>query len=250
MATLFRNGTIVTSSDEYRADVLVEGETISAIGRDISSAGRDVVDCTGKYLLPGGIDVHTHLDLPFGGTISNDDFKTGHIGAAFGGTTTHIDFVIQPIGGSLADGLKEWRRKAEKAHIDYGFHMAVTDLRPEVMDEIPTMVEEGITSLKVFMAYKGVFMVDDDTLFRTMQQASKHGMIVMVHAENGDVEALLRPQLLAEGKTDPKYHAASRPPEIEGEATNRAVVLSGLTGCPLYVVHMTCEPSIEALRRG
>lgn len=250
MGTLFKNGTLVTASEMYKADVLVEAEVVSLIGRDLSGAGHEVVDCTDKYLLPGGIDVHTHLDLPFGGTISNDDFESGHIAAAFGGTTCHIDFVIQPIGGSLMDGLKTWRKKAEVAHIDYAFHMAVTDLRPEVMQEIPSMVSEGITSLKLFMAYKGVFMIDDDTLFRAMQVAADNGMIVMVHAENGDVEALLRPQLLSEGKTDPIYHASSRPPEIEGEATNRAVVMSGMTGCPLYVVHMTCESAVQALRRG
>ena len=251
MGTLFRNGTIITASDMYQADLLVEGETIALIGQHIDAGGHEVVDCSGKYLMPGGIDVHTHLDLPFGGTISNDDYDVGHMAAAFGGTTCHIDFVIQPIGGSLADGLATWRKKAEGiAQIDYGFHMAVTDLRDDVMKEIPSMVDEGITSLKVFLAYKNVFQVDDDTLFRAMQVAAEHGMIVMVHAENGDVEALLTPRLLAEGKTDPKYHAASRPPEIEGEATNRAVVLAGLANCPLYVVHITCESAIEALRRG
>ncbi len=250
MGTLFKNGTVVTASDMFPGDILVEGETIAVIGADIDAEGHDVVDCTGKYLMPGGIDVHTHLDLPFGGTYSNDDFDTGHKAAAFGGTTCHIDFVIQPIGGSLADGIATWREKAAKAQIDYGFHMAITDLRDDVMEEIPSLIEEGITSLKVFMAYKNVFMVDDDTLFRCMQQAAANGMIVMVHAENGDVEALLTPKLLEEGKTDPVWHASSRPPEIEGEATNRAVVMSGLTGCPLYVVHMTCEPAIEALRRG
>lgn len=250
MGTLFQGGTIVTASDMFQADILVEGETITTISQTIDATGHDIVDCSGKYIMPGGIDVHTHLDLPFGGTFSNDDFDTGHKAAAFGGTTCHIDFVIQPIGGSLADGIATWREKAEKAQIDYGFHMAITDLRDEVMDEIPSLIDEGITSLKVFMAYKNVFMVDDDTLFRTMRKASENGMIVMVHAENGDVEALLTPQLLAEGKTDPVWHASSRPPEIEGEATNRAVMMSGLTGCPLYVVHMTCEPAIEALRRG
>jgi dihydropyrimidinase len=208
------------------------------------------VDCTGKYLMPGGIDVHTHLDLPFGGTISNDDFDTGHKAAAFGGTTTHIDFVIQPKGGSLHDGLATWRKKAEIAQIDYGFHLAVTDLRPEVLDEIPSLVQDGVTSLKLFMAYKNVFQIDDATLFKTMQVAAANGMIVMVHAENGDVEASLTPALLAEGKTDPFFHSQSRPPEIEGEATNRAVVMSGMTGCPLYVVHMTTDSSIAALRRG
>lgn len=250
MGTLFKNGTVITASEQYPADVLVEGEVITLIGRDLPTDGHEVVDCSGKYLMPGGIDVHTHLALPFGGTISNDDFETGHIAAAIGGTTSHIDFVIQPIGGSLADGLKVWREKSQIACIDYGYHMAITDLRDEVMEEIPSLVEEGITSLKLFMAYKNVFMIDDDTLFRAMQTAAKNGMIVMVHAENGDVEALLTPQLLAEGKTDPVYHASSRPPEIEGEATNRAVVMSGMTGCPLYVVHMTCEPAVEALARG
>ncbi len=251
MGKLFKNGTIVTASDMVQGDLLVEGEVITLIGKDIDSAGHEVIDCSGMYLMPGGIDVHTHLELPFGGTVSNDDFDTGHMAAAFGGTTCHIDFVIQPIGGSLHDGLETWRKKsAHLAQIDYGFHMAVTDLNDEVMAEIPTMVDEGITSLKLFMAYKGVFMVDDATLYNTMRVAADHGMIVMVHAENGDVEAALTPALLAEGKTDPVYHASSRPPEIEGEATNRAVVMSGLTGCPLYVVHMTCEESIGALRRG
>lgn len=250
MGTLFKNGTVITASDMVKADVLVEGEVVSLIGRDIPAASHTVVDCTGKYLMPGGIDVHTHLDLPFGGTDSNDDFESGHIAAAFGGTTGHIDFVIQPKGGSLADGLKIWRKKAEIACVDYGFHLAITDLRQDVLEEIPSLIHEGVTSLKLFMAYKNVFMVDDTTLFKAMQVAAKHGMIVMVHAENGDVEAQLTPQLVAAGKTDPKYHASSRPPEIEGEATNRAVMMAGLTGCSLYVVHMTCEPSIQALQRG
>jgi dihydropyrimidinase len=250
MGLLFKNGTVITASDQLKADVLVEGEVITLLGQDLPADGHEVIDCAGKYLMPGGIDVHTHLDLPFGGTISNDDFDVGHMAAAFGGTTSHIDFVIQPIGGSLRDGLKTWRKKAEVAQIDYGFHMAVTDLRDDVMDEIPALLDEGITSLKLFLAYKNVFQIDDATLYRAMTRAAEHGMIVMVHAENGDVEAQLTPKLLAEGKTDPKWHAWSRPPEIEGEATNRAVVFSGLTGCPLYVVHMTCAPAIEALRRG
>lgn len=250
MGKLFKGGTVITASEMVQADVLVEGEIVTLLGKDLPTAGHEVVDCSGKYLMPGGVDVHTHLDLPFGGTFSNDDFETGHKAAAFGGTTCHIDFIIQPIGGTLAEGLATWRKKAQIAQIDYGFHMAITDLRDDVMEEIPSMVDEGITSLKVFMAYKNVFMVDDDTLFRCMQKAKENGMIVMVHAENGDVEALLTPRLLAEGKTDPVWHATSRPPEIEGEATNRAVMMSGLTGCPLYVVHMTTESAIEALRRG
>lgn len=249
MGTLFKNGTIITASEMVQADVLVEGEQVVLIGKDIATSGHTVVNCEGKYLMPGGIDVHTHLDLPFGGTYSNDDFDVGHKAAAFGGTTMHIDFVIQPKGGSLHDGLKIWREKAKPAQIDYGFHLAVTDLRDEVMEEIPSLVDEGITSLKLFMAYKNVLQIDDGTLYRAMTQAAKHGMIVMVHAENGDVEEQLRKQLLAEGKTDPIWHYSSRPPEIEGEATNRAAIMSGMTGCPLYVVHVTCEPAVSAIRR-
>jgi len=250
MGTLFKNGTVIGTSDMIRADVLVEGETITTIGVDLSSDGHEVVDCTDKFLMPGGIDVHTHLDLSFGGTYSNDDFDTGHKAAAFGGTTMHIDFVIQPQGGTLHDGLAIWREKAKLAQIDYGFHMAVRDLNDGVLEEIPTLLDEGITSLKLFMAYKNVFQIDDKTLYKAMQVAAKHGMIIMVHAENGDVEEQLRLALLAQGKTDPIWHYSSRPPEIEGEATNRAVAMAGLTGCALYVVHMTCLESVEALRRG
>jgi dihydropyrimidinase len=234
-----------------RGDILVEGEIITLIGHDISTDGHTVVDCSDKYLMPGGIDVHTHLDLPFGGTVSNDDFDVGHIAAAFGGTTTHIDFAIQPIGGTLRDGLEKWQKKADGiAQIDYGFHMAITDVNDDVIAEIPSMLDEGITTLKVFTAYRNVYMIDDAAMFRIMRVAADNGMLVMVHAENGDVEAALTPALVAEGKTDPIWHAASRPPEIEGEATNRVVVMSGLTGCPLYVVHMTNEYAVNALRAG
>ncbi|NWF69406.1 MAG: dihydropyrimidinase [Chloroflexi bacterium] len=250
MGTLFKGGTVITASDMVPADVLVEGEQVVMIGKNIPGKGHEVVNCKGKYLMPGGIDVHTHLDLDFGGTYSNDDFDTGHKAAAFGGTTMHIDFVIQPTGGSLHDGLNIWRKKAEPAQIDYGFHLAVRDLNEAVLNEIPSLLDEGVTSLKLFMAYKNVFQIDDRTLYLAMRQAAAHGMIVMVHAENGDVEEQLRLQLLAENKTEPHWHYHSRPPEIEGEATNRAVVMAGMTGCRLYVVHMTCEPAVDALRRG
>ncbi len=226
MGTIIKNGTIITASDTVQADILIEGEQIALIGRDLPTDGNDVIDATGKLLLPGGIDVHTHLELPFGGTVSSDDFFTGHRAAAFGGTTTHIDFAIQPMGGSLREGIDAWHKKAnDKAAIDYGFHMAITDLRDDVMAEIPQMLEQGITSLKLFMAYKGLFQVDDTTLFRAMQQAAKHGMLIMVHAENGDVIAELAGQLIAEGKMDPKYHAVAHPAMAEAEATGRAIAL-------------------------
>jgi len=250
MSTLIKNGTIVTAEGQEQADVLIEGEKIARIGQNLEAGDAEVIDASGMLVMPGGIDVHTHLELPFGGTVSSDDFFTGHRAAAFGATTTHIDFVIQPMGGTLHEGIEDWRGKAEKAAIDYGFHMAITDLRDDVMEEIPSLLDEGITSLKLFMAYKGLFQVDDTTLFRTMQTAARHGMLVMVHAENGDVIAELTTQLLAEGKTDPKYHAVAHPAMAEAEATGRAVALAGIAGAPLYVVHMTCEESIEQLALG
>ncbi|HXV43724.1 MAG TPA: dihydropyrimidinase, partial [Anaerolineae bacterium] len=177
MTTLIKNGTVITAGDTFKADVLIEGEKVTLIGQNLPGQGHEVIDAEGLLLLPGGIDVHTHLDLPFGGTTCSDDFFTGHRAAAFGGTTTHIDFAIQPIGGTLRQGLGEWHHKAEgKACIDYGFHVAITDLRPEVMEEIPTLIDEGVTSLKLFMAYKGLFQVDDTTLFRAMLKAAENGM--------------------------------------------------------------------------
>ena len=251
MTTLIKNGTIVTAGDTFKADLLIDDGKISLIGKNLPGDGHETINAEGLLLLPGGIDVHTHLELPFGGTLSSDDFFTGHRAAAFGGTTTHIDFAIQPIGGSLKQGVDEWHRKAgSKAAIDYGFHVAITVLRPEVMEEIPSMIEEGVTSLKLFMAYKGVFQVDDTTLFRAMLKAAEHGMLIMVHAENGDVVAELITQHLAEGKLEPKYHATTRPALVEAEATGRAIALAGVAGASLYVVHMTCEGSVEQLILG
>ncbi len=251
MTTLIKNGTIVTAGDTFKADVLIDGEQVSLMGQNLPEAGHEVIDAEGLLLLPGGIDVHTHLALPFGGTVSSDDFYTGHKAAAFGGTTTHLDFVIQPIGGSLKEGVEAWHAKSKnKACIDYGFHVAITDLRDDVMAEIPTMLDEGITSLKLFMAYKGLFQVDDTTLYRAMNKAAENGMLIMVHAENGDVIFERRTKLLAEGKTDPKYHAVAQPAMVEAEATGRAVALAGIANAPLYVVHMTCQESIEQLVLG
>ena len=196
MKTVIRGGTIVTAGDTFEADLLVENETIAQIGRNLDAADASIIDAGRKLLLPGGIDVHTHLELPFGGTLSSDDFFTGHRAAAFGATTTHIDFVVQAIGGTLQEAVESWHAKSgDKAAIDYGFHIAITDLSDEVMAEIPTMLDEGITSIKLFMAYKDLFQIDDTTLFRTLQIAAANGMLVMVHAENGDVIAELTQQL-------------------------------------------------------
>ena len=187
--TLIKGGTIITASDTYQADLLIAADRIALMGADLPVEGAEVVDATGKMITPGGIDVHTHLELPFFGTVSSDDFYTGQKAAAFGGTTTHLDFVIQAKGESLHQAIENWHKKAgPKSASNYGFHVAITDLTDEVIDEIPSVAQEGVTSLKLFMAYKGVFQVDDTTLFKTLMKAAEAGMITMVHAENGDDE--------------------------------------------------------------
>ena len=247
MRTVIAGGTVVSASDTFPADVLIEDEKIITIGQQLS--GDTTIDATGKYVIPGGIDVHTHLDMPFGGTVASDDFFTGHRAAAFGGTTTHVDFAIQPKGASLRETLDMWHAKAKgKAAIDYGFHLAITDLPDAVMQEIASVPEWGVTSLKLFMAYKGALMVDDATLFRAMEQAAQYGLLIMVHAENGDAIDILVRQSLEAGHTEPKYHALTRPPELEAEATNRAIRLAEVTGAPLYVVHVTNAGAVEAIR--
>jgi dihydropyrimidinase len=251
MKTLIKNGTIVTAGGEQEADILIQDEKIKEIGVNLDARDANKVEASGLLVMPGGIDPHTHLDLPFFGTFCSDDFFTGQRAAAFGGTTTHIDFAIQPVGGTLHEGLEEWKKKADgKITIDYGFHMAVTDLREDVMEEIPSMVGEGITSLKLFLAYKDVFMVGDGTFFKALLTARERGMLIMVHAENGDVIDILQKKIVAAGKTEPKYHADAHPALAEGEATGRAVALAGIADAPLYVVHMTCRESLEQLALG
>lgn len=247
MATVIKGGTVITAGDTFAADVLIEGEQIVAVGRGLSAEG--VIDATGAYVIPGGIDVHTHLDMPFGGTVSSDDFFTGHQAAAFGGTTMHIDFAIQPKGATLRETLELWHgRAAGKAVIDYGFHVAITDLPDSVLEEMARTVEYGATSMKLFMAYKGALQVDDMTLFRAMQQAAKHRLLIMVHAENGDAIDVLVREAIEAGNLTPKYHALTRPPELEAEATARAVRLAEVAGAPLYVVHLTNAGALEAVR--
>jgi dihydropyrimidinase len=249
MSVLIKGGRIVTAADDYVADIYVEDETVTLIGESLDQAADRVIDASGKYVLPGGVDPHTHLDMPFGGTVTIDDVESGQTSAAFGGTTTHVDFVIQPQGMSFGDALDEWRAKANgKQVIDMGYHMAVTDLREGgTLEELASLPEQGVTSYKLFMAYKGALMVDDETLFRTMQVAAETGALVMVHAENGDAIDVLVKEALAAGNTEPKYHALTRPPETEGEATNRAIQLSRVAGSPLYVVHVSCREAVEPI---
>lgn len=248
MKTAIVNGTVVTASETFQADLLIEDEKIVAIGRNLGSEADNVIDATGKLILPGGIDVHTHLDMPFGGTTSCDDFTSGHVAALHGGTTMHIDFATQTKGETLQQGLDRWHAKADgRAVADYGFHMVITDARPDVVEELDSMVEQGVTSFKLFLAYPDVLMVDDDTLYAVMERASGNGGLVLIHAENGQVIDRLVKAAVARGDNAPKFHASTRPAVLEGEATSRAITLANLAGAPLYVVHVTCEDAVNAI---
>src|SRR5213596_2641687 len=249
MSILIKGGRVITAADDYVADVYVEDERISMIGESLDQPADKVIDATGKYVLPGGVDPHTHLDMPFGGTVTIDDVESGQISAAFGGTTTHVDFIIQPPGKSFSEAFDEWKAKANgKQVIDMGYHMAVTDLREGgSLEELDSLPDQGITSYKLFMAYKGALMVDDETLFKTMEVAAETSALVMVHAENGDAIDVLVKRALAEGHTEPYWHARTRPPETEGEATNRAIQLARVAGCALYVVHVSCKESVDPI---
>jgi dihydropyrimidinase len=251
MSILIEGGRIVTAGDDYVADVYIEDETITLIGEQLDVAADRVIDATGKYVLPGCIDPHTHFDMPFGGTITADDFQSGQTSCAFGGTTCHIDFAIQTRGKSFTAGLEEWHAKANgKAMIDYGFHIIVSDLEEGgTLEELATLPDLGVTSYKMLMAYKGVFLVDDQTLFRVMELARETGALAMIHGENGEVIDLLVQRAVEEGNLEPPWHARTRPAELEGEATNRAIQIAHVAGCPLYVVHVTCEESVDAIAR-
>ncbi|MHB8420508.1 MAG: dihydropyrimidinase [Myxococcales bacterium] len=253
MRILIENGTIVTASDVTPADVLVDGESVALIGRGLKAIAGKVdrtIDAKGKYLLPGGIDAHTHLDMPFGGTQSADDFESGTIAAACGGTTTVVDFAIQPAGGALAQGLADWHRKAEgKAAIDYAFHMIVREVKPSTLAEMDQLVKhEGVTSFKLFTAYPGVFMVDDASIFRALQKTGENGGLICMHAENGGVIDVLIAQALAAGHTEPRWHALTRPARLEAEATNRVIALAEVAKVPVYVVHLSASEALAEVR--
>jgi dihydropyrimidinase len=246
MRTLIKGGTVVTAADSYVADVLVDQGKVVAIGLNLQAEVDRTVEAGGKYVLPGAVDVHTHLDMPFGGTMSSDDFETGTRAAAMGGTTTLIDFAIQSKGSTLRAALETWQEKARgKACIDYGFHVAITDLPDAVLNEVPEMAEDGVTSFKLFMAYKGALQVDDGTFFKALRKARECGSLISFHGENGDVIDVLVKQMLAEGKTAPLYHALSRPPEAEAEATERAIALAEMAEAPIYVVHLSAAKALD-----
>ena len=250
MDLVIKNGTIVTATDMYEADIGIEGEKIVAIGKELS--GSKEIDAKGMMVFPGFIDVHTHIEMPFMGTYSSDTWETGTRAAAFGGTTCVVDFIIQSKGGTLKAALDEWNKRANgNAYIDYGFHMAMTDINDDTLKEMETMIlEEGIPSFKLFFAYKGALMVDDDGFYKALEKAGEFGGLVMLHAENGHIIDLYTKRLLAENKTEPMYHAVSRPSILEGEACQRAIALADLAEAPLYIVHNSCLEAVEAIHEG
>jgi dihydropyrimidinase len=253
MPTLIQNGTVVNADGQSKSDVLFEGETIIQVGPSIDPKGYTVVDATGLLVMPGGIDVHTHLDMPFGGTVSADDYRTGTIAAAVGGTTTVIDFALQSMGHTMDEALKTWLAKSDgKACIDYGLHMAVTDLGPgdgaQGLAEMEAMVRQGISSFKLFMAYPNVLMIDDGLMFKVMHKAGMLNALCCVHAENGSVIDIVVARMVAEGKTAPHYHAHSRSTKAEAEATHRAIAIADMAGAAVYIVHLSNEDSLRELK--
>ena len=246
-STVIKNGTIVTADLTYTADVKVEGGVIVEIGKGLK--GDTVLDASGCYVMPGGIDPHTHLEMPFMGTYSSDDFESGTRAAMSGGTTMVVDFVLPGQGQGLMDAAQMWHNKSGRAHCDYSYHMAITWWGQKVWEDMELSVKAGMTSFKHFMAYKGALMVNDDEMYQSFKRVGDLGGLAMVHAENGDVVAELTAKLIAEGNTGPEAHAYSRPPQVEGEATNRAIMIADMAGVPLYVVHTSCEDAHEAIRR-
>ncbi len=252
MRTLITNGTIVTADGSSKADVLIDGETVTQIGRDLASnrvTTDETIDATGRWLIPGAIDVHTHMELPFGGTFAKDTFETGTRAAAFGGTTTIVDFAVQSRGKSLREGLDAWHAKAEgNAVADYGFHMIMSDVNDASLAEMDGLVEEGVPDFKLFTAYPGVFYSDDGAIFRAMQRTARNGGLIMMHAENGMAIDVVAADEVAAGHTDPYYHGVARYPIFEGEATNRVIRLAEAAGVPVYIVHLSAREALNAVR--
>ncbi|HSE98133.1 MAG TPA: dihydropyrimidinase, partial [Blastocatellia bacterium] len=249
MKTLIKNGRIVTAVDDYKADILIEDEKVAVIGRQLDMEADKVIDASERLVIPGGIDPHTHMELPFGGTFSSDDFRTGTIAAAHGGTTAIIDFAVQYHGEALTEALDNWHRKAEgKTAIDYSFHLIATDIPDERMPEMRQVISEGVMSFKLFMAYPGVFLVDDATIYRAMKTAGEAGGLICMHAENGIVINEIIKNALAEGKTAPKYHALTRPTKAEAEGVHRAIAIAEMAGSPVYIVHLSCYDALQEVR--
>src|SRR5215207_8248112 len=250
MRTLIKNGRIITAVDDYTADILIEDETISTIGKSLDMEVDKVIDAQNKLVIPGGIDPHTHMELPFGGTQSSDDFFTGTRAAAFGGITTIIDFAVQTKGESMISGVDAWHKKAEgKCAIDYGFHLITTEFEDGDEKEMYSLMDEGITSFKLFMAYPGVFLADDATIFRAMSAAGQRGGLICMHAENGIVINEIIKRFLKDGRTAPKYHALTRPTIAEAEGVHRAIAIAEMAESPVYIVHLSCTDALDQVRQ-
>jgi dihydropyrimidinase len=247
MSLVIKGGTVVTADRTFAADVLIEGETIKAIGPGL--AGDTTIDAAGCFVMPGGIDPHTHLEMPFMGTTTVDDYEIGTKAALSGGTTMVVDFCIPNHGQPLMEAMADWDRRGEGAAADYSFHMAIPEWNERVHREMGEVVKRGVTTFKYFMAYKGALMVDDAQMFASFQRCAELGAMPLVHAENGDVVASLQQHFLNIGITGPEAHAYSRPPDVEGEAANRAIMLADQAGVPLYIVHVSCIPAHEAIKR-
>jgi dihydropyrimidinase len=250
MKTLIKNGRVITAVDDYKADILIEDEVVSVIGAKLEMEVDHTIDASGKLVIPGGIDPHTHMELPFGGTQSSDDFRTGTMAAAHGGTTTIIDFAVQTKGESLISGLDKWHQKAEgKCAVDYGFHLITTDFEDHQIEEMHTLIDEGVSSFKLFMAYPGVFLADDATIFRAMSAAGERGGLICMHAENGIVINEIIKHALAKGHTAPKYHALTRPTVAEAEGVHRAIAIAEMAESPVYIVHLSCADALNQVRQ-
>jgi len=250
MKTLIKNGRIVTAVDDYNADIFIDGETVTTIGKTLDMGADVVIEAAGRLVIPGGIDPHTHMELPFGGTSSSDDFFTGTRAAAFGGTTTIIDFAVQTKGESMTSGVDTWHKKAEgKTCIDYGFHLITTEFEDGDEKEMYSLMDEGVTSFKLFMAYPGVFLADDATIFRAMSAAGARGGLICMHAENGIVINEIIKRFLADGRTAPKYHALTRPTIAEAEGVHRAIAIAEMAESPVYIVHLSCTDALNQVRQ-
>src|SRR4051794_13706506 len=246
MTTLIKNGRVITATDDFKGDVFIDGEKVHTVGKSLSSPADRTIDASGKLVIPGGIDPHVHMELPFGGTISSDDFKTGTIAAAFGGTTSIIDFAIQYHGKTFEETLDDWDAKAEgKCAIDYSYHLAVTEYEPRHKDEFKKVVDRGITTFKIFLAYPGVFMIDDTTMFRVWKSAGESGGMRFVHAEKDLAIHQMIDMHIGQGKVEPKYHAQSRPPVMQADGVARALRVGTFAKAPVFIVHVSCEAAMN-----
>ncbi|NQV13974.1 dihydropyrimidinase [bacterium] len=250
MSVLIKNGRIITAVEDFHSDIFIQDETVTTIGKNLDMPADEIIDAKGRYVIPGGVDPHTHFDMPFGGTVTVDNFASGTRAAAHGGTTTMIDFAIQTMGESPLKGLETWHQKAAgNTAVDYAFHMILTDMEGERMKDMRSLIDEGITSFKLFMAYPGVLYMNDGMIYRTMREAGEFGALICMHAENGIVIDEIIKEAIEAGKTEPKWHGLTRPTQMEAEAVHRTIAISELANVPIYIVHLTCSDALEEVKQ-